>query len=125
MQLVEKLAGGDLNDVQECARSKTYWREIQPRAMGKLLVRCLSVPIALASIAAALLEGGLSLAFYGVTQLLGKVRPLRGAYQFFSRAYDRMLDRLGREVLRDHRDTPALRLMVSLTLTAVPIFVMQ
>jgi fatty acid desaturase len=125
MQLLEKLAVGDLNDVQKAARSKTHWRVIQPRAMPKLLVRCLSVPIALASIAAALLEGVLSFGFYGAAQLLGKVRPLRDGYQFLYRAYDRMLDRLGREVLRDHRDSPALRLMVSLTLTTVPIFVMQ
>ena len=98
---------------------------MQPRAIPKLLVRCLSVPIALASIAAALLEGLLSFGFYGLAQLLAKISPLRDAYQVLSRAYDRMLDRLGRQVLRDPRDTPALRLMVSLTLTAVPIFVMQ
>jgi fatty acid desaturase len=57
--------------------------------------------------------------------LLGRIGPLRGAYQFLSRAYDRFLERLGQEVLRDPRDTPALRVMVSLSLTAIPIFVMQ
>jgi hypothetical protein len=57
--------------------------------------------------------------------LLGRIRPLRNAYQFLSEAYDRFIERLGQEVLRAPRDTPALRIMVSLTLTAVPIFVIQ
>ena len=56
---------------------------------------------------------------------LGRVRPLRNASQFVSKAYDRLIDRLGREVLQDSRDTPALRLMVSLSLTAIPIFLIQ
>jgi fatty acid desaturase len=47
------------------------------------------------------------------------------AQPFFSRTYDRLIDRLGQEVLRDSRDTPALRIMVSLSLTALPIFVIQ
>src|SRR6202161_823617 len=66
-----------------------------------------------------------SIGCYGAAQLLGKIRPLRDAYQFLSRTYDRFLDRLGQKVLRDPRDTPALRLMVSLSLTALPIFVAQ
>lgn len=57
--------------------------------------------------------------------LLGKVRPLREAYESLSRAYDRVIERLGKEVLQDQRDCPALRVMVSLSLTAVPIFVTQ
>jgi hypothetical protein len=60
-----------------------------------------------------------------VAKLFGTVRPLRDTYQFLSQAYDRFIDRLGQKVLRDSRDTPALRIMVSLTLTAVPIFVIQ
>src|SRR6202521_970526 len=56
---------------------------------------------------------------------LGRVRPLPDAYEFLSRAYDRVLDRLGQKVLRDPRDTPALRIMVSLSLTALPIFLIQ
>src|ERR1700686_4136756 len=94
-------------------------------AIPKLVVRSCAVPIAIASIAAVSLVGVLFFSFYGAAPLLGKVRPLRDAYQFLSRAYDRFLDRLGHEILRDPRDTPALRLMVSLTLTAVPIFVIQ
>ena len=81
--------------------------------------------MALASIAALSLVAAISFGFYGVAILLEKIRPLRNAYQFLSRAYDRFIARLGREVLRDSRDTPALRIMVSLTLTAVPIFVIQ
>jgi fatty acid desaturase len=79
----------------------------------------------LASIAAASLVGALSYGCYGAAKVLGSVRPLRDAYQFLSHAYDRVLSRLGKEVLRDCRDVPALRVMVSLSLTAVPIFAIQ
>ncbi len=81
--------------------------------------------MALASVAAISLAAALSFGCYGAAKLLGRVRPLRDAYEFLSRAYDRSIDRLGQEVLRDPRDTPALRLMVSLSLTAVPIFLIQ
>jgi hypothetical protein len=79
----------------------------------------------LASIAAALPVGVLSFGCNGAAKLLLRVRPLRDAYEFLSGAYGRVIDRLGQEVLRDPRDVPALRLMVSLTLTAVPIFAIQ
>jgi fatty acid desaturase len=125
MQFVGNLTQAGLNDVPKDARSNTSGPTVNPRAMPKLLLRCVSVPIALASIAAALLEGALSVGFYGAAMLLGRVRPLRGVYQFLSGTYDRFLDRLGQKVLRDSRDTPALRLMVSLSLTVVPIFVIQ
>ena len=125
MQFVGQLTQADLNDVRKDTRSKTYWRAMRLRAIPKLVFRCWAVLMALASIAAVSLVGVLSFAFYGAAMLLGRVRPLRDAYQFLSRAYDRFLDRLGQEVLRDSRDTPALRLMVSLTLTALPIFVIQ
>ena len=78
-----------------------------------------------ASSVAALAVAVLSFGCYGAAKLLGKIRPLRDTYQFLSRTYDRFLDRLGQKVLRDPRDTPALRLMVSLSLTALPIFVAQ
>jgi fatty acid desaturase len=81
--------------------------------------------MALASVAAVSLVAALSFGCYGAARLLGRVRPLRDAYLSLSRAYDRFIDRLGQEVLRDPRDTPALRLMVSLSLTAVPIFLLQ
>jgi fatty acid desaturase len=125
MPFVRKLTLADLNDLPEGARSNTYGPTINPRAITKLLLRCLSVPIALASIAAASLEGVLSFGCYGAAMLLGKVRPIREAYYFLSQIYDRFLGRLGQEILRDSRDTPALRIMISLTLTALPIFVIQ
>jgi len=89
------------------------------------LFRWLAVPMGLASMAAALPVALLSFGCSGVAMLFRRVRPLRDTYEFLSRAYDRILDRLGKEVLLDPRDTPALRLMVSLTLTAVPIFAIQ
>jgi len=89
------------------------------------LFQCFAVLMGLASAVAALPVAALSFGCYGAAMFLGRVRPLRDAYEFLSRAYDRVLDRLGQKVLRDSRDTPALRLMVSLTLTAVPIFVIQ
>jgi fatty acid desaturase len=125
MLSVGKLTQADLSDVAKGTRSKTFWRALRPSAIAKLAFRCLAVPMALASIAAISLVGVLSFGGYGAAVLLGKVRPLREAYQFLSRAYDRFLDRLGQKVLRDSRDTPALRIMVSLSLTAMPIFVIQ
>src|SRR5262249_39189404 len=62
---------------------------------------------------------------YGPAVLLGKIRPLRAGYEFLSRAYDRGLERIGQRVLRDARDAPALRVMISLTVTVVPIFAAQ
>jgi len=79
----------------------------------------------LASLLAALPVAALSFAAYGAVALLGEVRPLRAWYEFLSRGYDRLLERLGQKILRDPRDTPALRVMVSLTLTVVPIFALQ
>jgi len=125
MQLIGQLTQADLNDARKGTRSKTHWRALRFAAIPRLVVRACAVLVALASIAAVSLVGALSFAFYGAAKLLGRVRPLRDAYQFLSRAYDRFLERLGQEVLRDSRDTPALRLVVSLTLTAVPIFVIQ
>src|ERR1700675_253034 len=89
------------------------------------LYQWFAVLMGLASAVAALAVAGLSFGCYGAAMLLGRIRPLRDAYEYLSRAYDRVLDRLGQKVLQDSRDTPALRLMVSLTLTAVPIFVIQ
>ncbi len=62
---------------------------------------------------------------YGLASVLGRIPQIRRAYQYLSERYDHYLHRLGQEVLQDPRDTPALRLMVSLSLTAVPIFVWQ
>jgi fatty acid desaturase len=125
MQFVAKLMEADLNDVQKGTRSNAYWPAIRLRAIPELILRCWAVLMALASTVAVALVAVLSIGCYGAAKLLGKIRPLRDAYQFLSRTYDRFLDRLGQKVLRDPRDTPALRLMVSLSLTALPIFVVQ
>jgi fatty acid desaturase len=125
MQFVGKLTEADLDEVRKGTRSKTYRRPIRSGAIPQLVFRSWAVLMALASIAAVSLVGLLSFGCYGAAMLLGRVRPLRDAYQFLSQAYDRFLDRLGQEVLRDSRDIPALRVMVSLSLTAVPIFVIQ
>jgi fatty acid desaturase len=81
--------------------------------------------MALASAGAISLVALLSLGGHGAAMILGRVRPLRNAYQFLSKAHDRLLNQLGQEVLQDPRDTPALRLMVSLSLSAIPIFLIQ
>ena len=125
VQSIGKLTPEDLNDVKKDARSKISWTALRPAAIPKLLIRMLAVLTALASLAALSLVAALSFGCHGAAILLGRIRPLRDAYQFLSRAYDRLIYRLGQEVLRDRRDTPALRIMVSLTLTAVPIFVIQ
>jgi hypothetical protein len=84
-----------------------------------------AVLMGLASAVAALPVAVLSFACYGTAMFLRGFRPFRDAYEFLSGRYDWVLERLGQKVLRDSRDTPALRLMVSLSLTAVPIFVIQ
>jgi fatty acid desaturase len=125
MQFVAKLTQANLSDVRKDARSKTYWPAMRLAAIPELVFRTWAALMALASIAAIAVVGALSFGCYGAAKLLERVRPVRDAYQFLSRTYDRFLDRLGQEVLRDSRDTPALRIMVSLTLTALPIFVIQ
>jgi fatty acid desaturase len=123
--LIGKLTAENLNDAQIGARSDSYRDASKPSSLPKLLSRILGVPIALASIVSVSLVAALSFGCHGVVTLLGRIRSLRDAYQFLDRAYERVIERLGREVLRDARDTPALRIMVSVTLTAVPIFVIQ
>jgi fatty acid desaturase len=125
MQFVAKLMEADLSDVQKGTRSNAYWPAIRLGAIPELILRCWAVLMALASTVAVALVAVLSFGCYGAAKLLGKIRPLSDAYQFLSRTYDQFLDRLGQKVLRDPRDTPALRLMVSLSLTALPIFVAQ
>ena len=66
-----------------------------------------------------------SFAAYGAACVLGKIPPLRATCEFFSKAYDQALAGLAPAVLRDPRVLPALRLMVSLTFTVVPIFAAQ
>jgi fatty acid desaturase len=125
MHLAGKLAEADLDDAPKDVRSNTHDPAKSQRIQSSIVFRLFSVPIALASVAAVTLVALPSLGFYAAATLLGKISPLYDAYQFLSRTYDRLIDRLGEKVLRDPRDTPALRLMVSLTLTTVPIFVAQ
>jgi fatty acid desaturase len=125
MQFVGKLTVADLGDAREDTRPKTYRRAIRPGAIPKLVFRFWAIPVALASITAGSVMGVLSYGCYGVAMVLGRVRPLRDLYQFLSQGYDKLLERVGKRVLRDSRDVPALRVMVSLSLTAVPIFVIQ
>src|ERR1700684_678851 len=124
MQFVGKVAEANLSDVRN-APAKAYWPALTFEAIPKLLIHGVAVLIALGSTAALLLVAVHSIVCYLVYTLLGKIRPLGDSYEFLSCAYDRFIDRLGQKVLRDPRDTPALRLMVSLTLTALPIFVIQ
>jgi fatty acid desaturase len=105
------------------ASSMTMSLGSRPRLL--FLFQGFAVVMGLASMVAALPVAALSFGCYGVVLFLGRVRPLHDAYEFFSRVYDRGIERIGQKALRDSRDTPALRLMVSLTLTAVPIFAIQ
>jgi fatty acid desaturase len=125
MHLAGKLTEADLHDAPKDARSNTPNSAKGLGIVSTIAFGLFAVPVALASVAAVSLVAVPSLGFYGAAVLLGKIRPLRDAYQSLSCKYDQFLDRLGQEVLRDPRDTPALRLMVSLTLTAVPIFLVQ
>lgn len=89
------------------------------------LFQWFAVLMGLASIAAALPVAALSFGCHGAAKLLVRIRPLRETHEFLSRAYDRAIEQLSQKVLRDSRDAPALRLIVSLTVTVVPIFVIQ
>src|SRR6516225_2510368 len=104
--------------------SMTMSMRSSPRLL-LVLLRCFAVLMGLASLLAALPVTALSFLAYGAAALVGKLAPLRAGYEFLSDAYDQLLERVAGKVLRDSRDTPALRLMVSLTLTVVPIFVLQ
>src|SRR5258708_17218757 len=86
------------------------------------LLQGFAILMGLASTVAALPVAALSFGCYGAAMLLGRVRPIRDGYEFLSRAYDQVIDRLGQKSLQDSRDTPALRLMVSPILTPVPTF---
>src|ERR1700723_1218313 len=117
--------GGLSSDVRSGAVATTVRPTLSVGAQFRATFRSLAVLTAVASIAAVLLIGAISMGCYAVVALLGKIRPLREAYQYISGVYDRLIERLGQQILRDARDTPALRLMVSLTLTAGALFVAQ
>jgi len=95
------------------------------RTRPVFLSRSWAVLVATASLIAALPVAVVSFGAYGVAFLLEKIPPVRASYTFLSHSYNRLLGRVAPTVLRDTRDTPALRLMVSLTVTVVPILVAQ
>jgi hypothetical protein len=78
-----------------------------------------------ASTIAMLVVAALSFGLDALTSLALRIAPVRRLSESFSNAYDRWIDRLGEKVLHDRRDTPALRFMVSLSATALPIFLIQ
>ena len=89
------------------------------------LSRCWAVIVATASLIAAFPVAIVSFGAYGVALVLEKIPPVRASYDALSRSYDRLLARIASRILRDTRDTPALRLMISLTVTVVPVFMLQ
>jgi fatty acid desaturase len=125
MQLEDQLTEADLSSTRNDTRPEAHGQLPKVAALPKRAVRSLAALIAVGSIAAVAIMGALSMAGYGVAKLLEKVPPVRATYQFLSSTYDHLIDRLGQKILRDQRDTPALRIMVSLTLTTAPIFVTQ
>lgn len=64
-------------------------------AKPNILLRAFAYVVTVASTIAVLVVAVLSIGFYAVVMPLGKVPPLRDAYQFLSRAYDGILARLG------------------------------
>src|SRR5712692_11715929 len=89
------------------ASSMTMSLGAKPKLL--FLYQGFAIVMGLASMVAALPLAALSFGCHGATKLLGKVRPLREAYEFLSGAYDRGLDRLGQKVLRDSRDRKSTR----------------
>lgn len=99
--------------------------QVGAKPKSLFFTRCWQLFIALASMLAAAPAAVLSFGTYGAVLLLEKVPPLRAAYEFLSNSYDRALARIAPKILRDPRDFPALRLMIALTFSAVPIFIAQ
>jgi len=98
---------------------------VDDRSLRRMLTYCFELLMALLSTIAVLAVSSVSFGCYGLLILLGEIRPLAKGYEFLSSIYDRVLERIGQSLLRDPRDIPALRLMVSITITTVPIFVTQ
>src|SRR5260370_14684127 len=93
MEFAGQLTEADLNDVRKDTRSKTYWRAMRLGAIPKVVFRWWAVLMALAGIAAVSLVGVLSFGCYGAAMVLGRVPPLRDAYQFISPSSDLILHR--------------------------------
>ena len=99
--------------------------QVGAKPKSLFFTRCWQLFIAIASLLAAAPAAVLSFGAYGAVLLLERVPPLRAAYEFLSNSYDRALARVAPKILRDPRDFPALRLMIALTFSAVPIFIAQ
>ena len=125
MQLAGKLDEAVLNDVQNRTKAQSGRSALSPVSSSGYWRVSLGAIIAMGSMVALAIEGAISMGFYGLAALLARIPPVRDAYKALSLSYDRFIGRLGQKVLRDPRDSPALRIMVSLTLTALPIFVTQ
>jgi len=117
--------GGEMGTSNPAIGAASLAISFEARPKLFFLIQWTAVLLAVASVIAALPIVALSFGVYGLAMLLGRVAPLRNAFGWLSKAYDRLIERLGTDVLRDTRDVPALRLMISLTLTAIPIFVVQ
>src|SRR5260370_41997920 len=102
------------------ASSMTMSLGAKPKLL--FLYQGFAVLMGLASTVAALPVAALSFGCHGAAMLLGRVRPIRDGDEFLSRAYDRVLGRLGQKCLQDSRDTPAVVLRDSLSLRAAPIY---
>jgi len=94
-------------------------------AERNLALRTFAAVTAMASLGAVALVGALSVGCYLLVAPLARVRLLRDGYESASAAYERWLARAGAGILRDPRDTPALRLMIAVTFSALPIFIAQ
>ena len=100
MPFPDQLSEVDVSDAANEPGSRTFWRAMRIEAIARVVARYLAALMGAASIAAVSIMGTLSLAGYGAAKLLGKVRPLRDAFQSLSRTYDRFIEGLGRKVLR-------------------------
>src|SRR6267378_288823 len=83
------------------ASSMTMSLGTKPKLL--FLYQGFAILMGLASMVAALPVAALSFVCYGAAMLLGRVRPLRNAYEFLSRSYDGILERRGQNVLRHSR----------------------
>lgn len=97
----------------------------KPRRRWDDLLGWFEIIIAAASTLATASVAALSFGFAALSSLAFKIEPIRRVSESFSNAYDRLLNQLSEKVLQDPRDAPALRIAVSLSLSAVPIFLIQ
>src|ERR1700733_2960347 len=78
-----------LSDLRDGAGVATVRPTMSVGAGFRAAFRWLAVLTAVASIVAVLLVGAISMGCYAVAAVLGKIRPLREAFQFFSGVEER------------------------------------